>query len=100
DRQGAIRCAQCSPATAAWLIVERLRATPAPFSAQKQAVQFLNSYRSLIVPGQPLHARLVAEAAHAHGIAPATLTRARWECGLQARKTRDGWIWTEQLRRA
>jgi len=100
DRESAIRCAQCSPATAAWLIVERVHATPAPLSALERAVQFLNACRSLSGFGQPLRARLVIEAAQGHGIAPATLSRARLHCGLRAVKTKRGWVWIEQPRRS
>jgi hypothetical protein len=99
DRQGAVRCVACSPPTAYWLITERLTAPPPAVSALERAVQFLNSCRSLPSFSQPLRARLVIEAALGHGIAPATLSRARLHCGLRAVKTKQGWVWVERPHR-
>ncbi len=99
NRKGQIFCGRCKPPTAYWLIVERLRAVE-PVTALDRAIHFINVQRAHLQPGQLLSARQVIEAAKRKGISPATLTRARLECGLRARKTWQGWIWTESPRRS
>jgi hypothetical protein len=91
SRDGAVHCAHCEPATAHWIIVERLRAAPVSLSAIERAIGFLQAETK---NHNAVAARAIIAAARRIGIAPATLTRARWKLGLGSVKTRRGWIWT------
>jgi hypothetical protein len=91
SREGAIHCAHCEPATAHYIISERLRAAPGPISALERAIGFLRSELRGCNSGP---AKSVIDAAKRAKIAPATLTRARWKLGFRSLKTRAGWVWT------
>jgi hypothetical protein len=102
DCEDRVRCAQCDPARAAWLVRERIRADPTKrVSALEHAVSFLADLLKSTVPAQALAGRpacldartALAQALKA-GIAPATLMRASWKLGLCSTKTRKGRLWT------
>jgi len=80
----------CEPAKAHWLIAERFRAAPARLTALERAAGFLQRQMN---PGQSAQAKAIIDAAKRAGIAAATLTRARWQVGIQSLKTRAGWAW-------
>src|SRR5262249_51556825 len=92
-RDGVVHCATCEPAHAAWLIAERLRATPVPPSQPRRAMRFILLELNGAESGA---ARAVIDAASRANIAPATLTRAWQELGLRSVKKPRGWMWIRQ----
>ena len=89
-RDGVIQRATCEPARAAWLIAERLRATPVPPSQLRRAMRFI--LLQLKVAGS-VDAKCVIDAAGREQISVATLTRARTLLGIRSQKQRSGWMW-------
>jgi hypothetical protein len=89
-RDGAIHCATCEPARAAWLIAERLRATAVPPSQLRRAMRFI----VLELKGAgSVDAQSVIDAAGREKISVATLTRARVLLRIRSQKQRSGWVW-------
>jgi hypothetical protein len=89
-RDGVVHCATCEPARAAWLIAERLRATPVPPSQLRRAMRFV----LLQLKGAgSVDAKSVIDAAGREKISVATLTRARQALGIRSQKQRSGWRW-------
>jgi hypothetical protein len=90
SRNGTIRCAGCHPASAGWLIAERVDASPEPLSAIERARSFLESQ---FEGRDSASARLIIDEATRAGIAVPTLVRARWAMNIRSKKTRQGWLW-------
>ena len=89
-RDGVVHCATCEPARAAWLIAERLRATPVPPSQLRRAMRFI----LLELKGAAsIDAKSVIDAAGREKISVATLTRARTLLRIRSQKRRSGWMW-------
>ena len=89
-RDGVVHCATCEPARAAWLITERLRATPVPPSQLRRAMRFI----LLQLKGAAsIDAKSVIDAAGREKISVATLTRARTLLRIHSQKQRSGWRW-------
>jgi hypothetical protein len=58
DREDRVRCAQCDPANAAWLVRERIRADPTKrVSALERATSFLEDLVKSTAPAQALAGR-------------------------------------------
>src|SRR5262249_19703626 len=92
-RDNQVHCTRCEPAKAHYLIPERLRASPVPITALERAPRFVQvEFKAR----RSAPAKVMIDAARRLGIAPATLTRARWNLGIRSVKTRQGWIWTLQ----
>jgi DNA-directed RNA polymerase subunit RPC12/RpoP len=90
DRDNVIRCSQCSPPSAHWLIKERLRATATALPRLQRAMLFVEEQlkgRESIAAGGIIAAARLAK------VAPATLTRAREELGFRSVRTRGRWMW-------
>jgi hypothetical protein len=85
-----LHCAHCEPAKAHYLIAERLRAAPVPVAALERAAAFL---RAEMKGRERCSAKTVIAAAGRLGIAPATLTRARWQLGLKTKRSGRVWCW-------
>jgi hypothetical protein len=85
-----VHCATCEPARAAWLIAERLRATPVPPSQLRWAMRFI----LLQLKGAgSVDAKSLIDAAGREKISVATLTRARTLLRIRSQKQRSGWMW-------
>jgi hypothetical protein len=87
-RDGVVQCATCEPARAAWLIAERLRATPVPPSQlRRRCASFCSKGAGSV------EAKSVIDAAGREKISVATLTRARTLLRIRSQKQRSGWMW-------
>ena len=85
-----VHCATSEPARAAWLIAQRLRATPVPPSQLRRAIRFI----LLQLKGvESINARATIDAAGREKISVATLTRARTLLRIRSQKQRSGWVW-------